>query len=70
MPIDEVNKLASISLKTELAGYLQHRGGFCELLMIKTPLRKTEKSRKMPSMFLLFNVIVYACLLIVIFPGK
>lgn len=69
-PIDEVQKLNSISLRAELEGYLQHRGGFCEALMIKPPLKKTEKSCKMPTLFLLFNMIVYACLLVLVFPSK
>ena len=69
-PLEEVQKLNSISLRTELEGYLQHRGGLGELLMVKTSLKKIDKSMKLPSMFFLFNLVVYACLLGFIFPRK
>jgi type II secretory pathway component PulF len=40
------------------------------LLMVKTSLKKIDKSMKLPSMFFLFNFVVYACLLGFIFPRK
>jgi len=67
-PIDIASTLASITLKDELIGYLSQRRGFLDCLMLKTPLRKMEKSKFLPSIFLSLNLVAYSALVLVIFP--
>jgi hypothetical protein len=38
--------------------------------MLKTQLKKTEKSLHMPVAFLVFFDLVFAILIIILFPGK
>ena len=38
--------------------------------MLKTPIKKMDKSCQMPCLYLFFNVFVYAILVVFIFPCK
>lgn len=66
--IDLAQEVSSPSIKNELVGYLQQGRSFCDCLMLKTPLKKTERSNTIPFFFLALNLIAYAILSIFIFP--
>jgi hypothetical protein len=69
-PIDLVNDIQSDDLQKELRGNLEDSSGCCDCLMLKTQLKKTEKSLTMPIAFLLFFDGIFAVLILFIFPGK
>ena len=59
LPIDIAQNIQSITLKQEIVGYLNNNGGFFDCCMLKTPLRKVEKSLKMAIYFITLNGSVY-----------
>jgi hypothetical protein len=62
--------MASITLKNELVEFLENtQGGPCECLMLNgTPMKKIEKSFKLPLMFVLCHLVVYGLLSMFCFP--
>ena len=66
---DIVKDIESEALKQELRAALEDNGR-CECLMLKTPLKKTEKSLSLPVAFLSFFNLVYIILIIFSFPSK
>lgn len=58
----------SPSIRDELTRYLEHDTSLLDCLMLKTPIRKLDKSWLMPSIFLGLNIITYILLGCVIFP--
>ena len=68
-PIDKAREIEdSPSIRSELVRYLEHDRGYFDCLMLKTPLRKMDKSWLMPIIFLALNLSSYACLALFIFP--
>ena len=68
-PLDLVKDIESDALRQELRAALEDNGR-CECLMLKTPLKKTEKSLSLPVAFLSFFNLVYIILIIFSFPSK
>lgn len=68
-PLDLVQDIESDALKAELRAALEDNGT-CECLMLKTPLKKTEKSLSLPVAFLSFFNLVYIVLILFCFPCK
>ena len=67
-PQDLAENLESPTLKDELIGYLSHKGGILDCCMLKTPLKKVEKSFKMPFLFFMLNFSVYVLLALFLYP--
>ena len=67
--IDLVADLKSESLQKELRTALEEESS-CDCLMLKTQLKKTEKSMQMPIVFLIIFDIIFVILIFFIFPGK
>jgi hypothetical protein len=67
LPIDLVHEIKNESLQRELLAALQDEGS-CDCLMLKTQLKKTERSMKMPILFLAFFDFIYAVLILLLFP--
>lgn len=67
-PQDLAENLESQTLKEELIGYLSAKGGFLDCCMLKTPLKKVEKSFKMPLLFFMLNFSVYILLGLFLYP--
>ena len=67
--IDLVADLKSESLQKELRTALEEESS-CDCLMLKTQLKKTEKSMQMPIVFLVIFDIIFVILIFFIFPGK
>lgn len=60
MPIDIATKtIENETLKDEVVSYLSDNGGFLDCCMLKTPLRKVDKSLKMALYFISLNALVY-----------
>jgi ankyrin repeat protein len=59
LPIDIAKDIKSITLRNEIIGYLNNNGGILDCCMLKTPLRKVEKSLKMAFYFISLNMSVY-----------
>lgn len=57
--IDIANDLEESRTKQDILRLLNHKAGLIELLQYRTPLRKVNKSMKMPMAYLLFNLYVY-----------
>jgi len=57
-----------VSIRNELTNYLSQGRGLCDCLMLKTPLRKMERSLAMPAVFLTLNLTAYALLVLFLFP--
>lgn len=68
-PLDLVKDIESEHLRAELKAALEDNGR-CECLMLKTPLKKTEKSLSLPVAFLSFFNLVYILLILFSFPCK
>ena len=68
-PLDLVNDVQSEDLQKELRAALEDSSS-CDCLMLKTSLKKTEKSLTMPIAFLAFFDGVFAVLILFVFPGK
>lgn len=62
-PLDLVKDIQSESLQHELRVALEDNNS-CDCLMLKTPLKKTEKSLTLPVAFLTFFNLVYIILII------
>jgi ankyrin repeat protein len=61
MPIDIATKtIENEMLRTEVEGYLNNNGGVLDCCMLKTPLKKVDKSFKMALYFISLNGLVYA----------
>jgi hypothetical protein len=54
-------------LQEELRRALENESKF-DCLMLKTPMKKSEKSMSMPVAFLVFFDSVYAILMLILFP--
>lgn len=67
-PQDLAENLESHTLKEELIGYLSAKGGILDCCMLKTPLKKVEKSCKMPFLFFMLNFSVYVLLGLFLYP--
>jgi hypothetical protein len=68
-PVDKAKEIEdSPSIRSELVRYLEYDRGFFDCLMLKTPIRKMDKSWLMPSIFLGLNILCYALLVLFIFP--
>jgi hypothetical protein len=67
-PLDLVKDIEDERLKEELRSALEDSGR-CECLMLKTPLKKTEKSLSLPVAFLSFFNLVYVILILICFPS-
>ena len=67
--LDLVNDVQSESLQNELRAALQDNSK-CDCLMLKTPLKKTEKSLALPVAFLSFFNIIFILLIVFSFPCK
>ena len=67
-PQDLAEKLESVTLRDELIGYLSAKGGILDCCMLKTPLKKVEKSCKMPFLFFMLNFSVYILLVLFLYP--
>ena len=68
-PVDKAKEITeSPSIRDELVRYLEHEGGFFDCLMLRTPLRKMDKSWLMPCVFLSLNIASYVLLAFFIFP--
>ena len=68
-PLDLVNDVQSEDLQKELRAAIEDSSS-CDCLMLKTSLKKTEKSLTMPIAFLAFFDGVFAVLILFVFPGK
>ena len=69
-PIDLVADIKNERLQKELKTALEDDSAMCDFLMLKTVLKKTERSLQMPIAFLVFFDLIYAILILVLFPGK
>lgn len=67
-PIDIVEELNSITLKKELQSYLETKKGWCDCLMLKTPLRKINKSYSIVFLFVCLNLLVYTPQILFLYP--
>lgn len=67
--VDLVNDIQSEELQKELRAALED-SSICDCLMLRTQLKKTEKSLSMPIAFLVFFDGIFAVLIIFVFPGK
>jgi len=66
-PIDLVADISSATLQNELRMSLESESK-CDFMMLKTPLKKTEKSLALPVTFLSFFNFIYVILIIILFP--
>lgn len=67
-PLDLTQRIESLTLRDELVGYLTAKGGMLDCCMLKTPLKKVEKSYKMPALFFSLNGSVFLILGLFLFP--
>lgn len=69
-PVDLARTLNSITLRDELVRYLDHeKGGPCESLMLNgTPMKKMNKSVKLPFIFIASHLVIYGLLGLFCFP--
>jgi len=68
-PVDLTPNIKCESLQRELRASLEEDSR-CECLMLKSSLKKTEKSIKMPIAFLVFFDSVFVVLILFLFPSK
>jgi hypothetical protein len=69
MPIDIATQtIENENLKNEVVSYLSNNGGFFDCCMLKTPLKKVDKSFKMALYFISLNVLVYALQAVFLYP--
>mmetsp|Transcript_17079 Transcript_17079/g.26424 ORF Transcript_17079/g.26424 Transcript_17079/m.26424 type:complete len:159 (+) Transcript_17079:180-656(+) len=66
-PADLIDDIKDENLQGELRQGLQD-GGKCDCLMLRTQMKKTEKSLQMPMAFLLFYDSTFAILMLFLFP--
>lgn len=64
-----VEDIRNEELQKELRQGLEDNGN-CDCLMLKTQLKKTERSLAMPLAFLLIFDFIFGILILVLFPGK
>lgn len=57
--IDIANDLDDSKTKQDILRLLNHKAGLIEILQYRTPLKKVNRSMKMPIAYLLFNFYVY-----------
>jgi len=68
MPIDIAQNIESITLKNDIVGFLNNNGGALDCCMLKTPLKKVEKSLKMALYFICLNGSVYFLQTLFLYP--
>jgi len=69
-PVDLAKTINSITMRDELVRYLDHEsGGPCESLMLNgTPMKKMNKSVKLPIIFIMSHFMIYGLLGLFCFP--
>ena len=69
MPIDIATKtIENENLRDEVVNYLSNNGGILDCCMLKTPLKKVEKSFKMALYFISLNMLVYVLQVLFLYP--
>ena len=68
--LDLTANVKTETLQTELRAALEESDGRCDCLMLKSQLKKTEKSIKLPIAFLVCFDAVYVVLILFLFPSK
>lgn len=57
--IDIANSLEDSRIKQDILKLLTHRTGLIEYLQYRNPLKKVDKSWKLPAAYLVFNIYTY-----------
>lgn len=68
MPADLVDEIDTIALGNQVNFLLNSRPGLLDCLMLRSPVKKVEKSNSMPILFFFLNVVVFATLILFLFP--